>query len=465
MDLNQLRKLALDGESGQIEFKKSTADLTGACESLCGMLNAGVHAQAFIGIAGGKLIGQEISDRTQQEIAQCIKEFSPDPYIHFSLIPLAGKLQIIQLSATSRQDHLPYFFRGKAYLRIGTSTSLLSRDRLKNLFMEHQRRLHPYDGLETRDHSLADLDKQWIMRIVELGISANRLPISARSTLEEILTKFELIKGGLLTNAAVILFGKSDCRIPLQCTLMMARFKGTEKGEFLDHKQFVGNAFETLDEGMMFLSRHLPLRGRFEKNNIQRIDEPLIPSEALREALLNAICHRDYEHPGSSIHLAIYDNRVEIVSSGGFLPGIQASDLKKPHSSVLRNRLIAQVFYCAGFIEKWGQGTLKIAKLCADYRLPEPEFFDHPLWVGIILKAPITPDQTPKNSIDPQSRQGKILEELRKHKTLTIKEIHSVLPLFSRRTIQRELNALKENKFVNVLGIGTSNTVWALREE
>lgn len=464
MDLVALEKIAACGESAEVEFKKSTSDLSGACESLCGMLNAGIHGQVFIGVSGEKLVGQEISDRTQQEIAQCLKEFTPDPHIVLSIIPFIGKRKLIHLAANSRPSNLPYFFRGKAYLRVGTTTSLLSRDRLIAFVMEQQRRTHPYDTLETMEHSLADLDPEWIRRAVELGIAANRLPVAARGTPEEILTKFELLKGKRLTHAAVILFGKAGCRIPLQCTLMMARFKGTEKGEFLDHKQFVGNAFELLDEGMMFLSRHLPLRGRFEKNNIRRIDEPLIPTEALREALLNAICHRDYEHPGSSIHLAIYDDRVEIVSLGGFMPGIQASDLKKPHNSILRNRLIAQTFYYTGLVEKWGQGTLKIAKLCAEASLPEPEFFEHPLWVGVILRAPVAQHQTLK-PIDESSRQEKILKVLRLHKKLTMKELHTILPSVPRRTLQWEMQLLKNKAVVDVSGIGTSSTQWILREE
>lgn len=87
MDLITLEKIAAAGESANIEFKKSTADLQGGCESLCGMLNAGLDALIIIGIAGTKLVGQEISDRTQQEIANHLKEFAPDPQIQFHLIP------------------------------------------------------------------------------------------------------------------------------------------------------------------------------------------------------------------------------------------------------------------------------------------------------------------------------------------------------------------------------------------
>lgn len=224
---------------------------------------------------------------------------------------------------------------------------------------------------------------------------------------------------------------------------MMARFKGIEKGEFLDHKQFIGNAFEILDEGMMFLSRHLPLKGRIENNSIQRIDEPLIPTVALREAFVNAICHRDYEHPGSSIHLAIYDDRIEIVSSGGFMPGIQASDLKKPHKSILRNPLIAQVFYYVGYIEKWGQGTLKMAKLCTTAELPEPEFIDPPLWVGITIKAPI--NSSAKRLVS-ASKQEQILRILLEHHKLTTTELNNKLPSIPRRTLQWELQQLKTLK-------------------
>ena len=147
------------------------------------------------------------------------------------------------------------------------------------------------------------------------------------------------------------------------------------------------------------------------------------------------------------------------------MPGIQASDLKKAHNSILRNRLIGQVFYSVGYIEKWGQGTLKIAKFCAAFNLPEPEYFDHPLWVGIVLRAPISPYITPDNRRAPQLRQDQILEVLRMHKKLTAKDLSGLLPVFSYRTIQRELSSLKDKKLVEVSGIGTTSTIWTLREE
>lgn len=78
-----------------------------------------------------------------------------------------------------------------------------------------------------------------------------------------------------------------------------------------------GHAFGLLDEAMTFLMRHLPIRGRFEPNRLERIDEPLFPTAALREALVNALCHRDYSIPGGAVNVAVFDDRLEIWSAAG----------------------------------------------------------------------------------------------------------------------------------------------------
>ena len=459
MNLTTLKKLALTGESETLEFKKSTADLAGACESLCGMLNAGLRARVVIGVFGGKLVGQEVTDRTQQEISQYLRSFTPDPQIKLSMVAVEGSRHIIVLESLGKPGQIPYFFRGKAYQRIGTTTTLLTRDHLQTLFIKQHRQTHPYDASEAKKYALDDLDLERMQRAVELGILANRLPASARSSIKNMLFKLGLVIDNRLTHAAVILFGKSSAQLPIQCTMMMARFRGTDKGAFLDHKQIIGNSFDMLDEGMMFLSRHLPLRGTFEKDRLQRIDEPIIPTEVLREALVNAICHRDYEHHASSIHLAIYDDRVEIVNSGGLMPGIHLSDLKGPHKSVPRNPLIAQVFYHVGYVERWGQGTLKMINLCKNRGLSEPKFIEHPSWFGVSFAAPIQQPQPTSNALP---RREQILRALSTSNKLTINELCNIFPSLSRRTIQRELQTLKDENKVDVSGQGTSSTIWSL---
>lgn len=101
--------------------------------------------------------------------------------------------------------------------------------------------------------------------------------------------------------------------------------------EFMDQKQVHGHAFHLLEEAMLFLGRHLPVAGRIVPGVLERQDEPLFPLEALREALVNALCHRNYSHPGGSMSVAIYDDRLEIWNDGPLPFGLTPEDLKRDH--------------------------------------------------------------------------------------------------------------------------------------
>ncbi|MBI3924540.1 MAG: hypothetical protein HY319_03290 [Armatimonadetes bacterium] len=125
---------------------------------------------------------------------------------------------------------------------------------------------------------------------------------------------------------------------------------------------------------MLFLTRHLPVAGRLQPGVFERYDEPLFPTLALREALVNALCHRDYSAPGGSISLAIYDDRLEITNEGRLPEGLRVEDLKLDHPSRPRNPLIARAFYLRKLVEEWGRGTLQIVELCTKAGHPEPEF-------------------------------------------------------------------------------------------
>jgi len=119
---------------------------------------------------------------------------------------------------------------------------------------------------------------------------------------------------------------------------------------------------------------YVPIAGRVVPNLFERVDDPLYPPGGLREALANALCHRDYSIGGGAVSLAIYDDRLEI-SSTGMLPfGLTAADLLRPHPSRPWNPIVAQVFYRRGIIESWGRGTIKIAELNERAGLAAPEF-------------------------------------------------------------------------------------------
>ena len=113
----------------------------------------------------------------------------------------------------------------------------------------------------------------------------------------------------------------SHCLLPNypQCALRMARFRGSDKSEFLDNRQEIGNAFDLFQRAQRFVRDHLPVAGRVLPNVFERVDDPLYPPAALREAVANALCHRDYSIAGGVVSIAIFDDRLEI-SSTGVLP-------------------------------------------------------------------------------------------------------------------------------------------------
>lgn len=166
----------------------------------------------------------------------------------------------------------------------------------------------------------------------------------------------------------------------------MARFRGTDKSEFDDNRQKYGNAFDIFKWAQQFYIDHLPVAGRIPPGSFEREDEPLYPTEALREALANAICHRNYSIGGGCVSIAIYDDRLEI-SSDGILPfGLTPEELFRPHRSLPWNPLIARAFYMRGIIETWGRGTIKMRELTLAAGLPEPEIISGTGSVSVIFR-------------------------------------------------------------------------------
>lgn len=144
--------------------------------------------------------------------------------------------------------------------------------------------------------------------------------------------------------------------------------------DFIDNRQYWGHAFDLLRRGESFLLDHVPIAGRIVEGRIRREDRPAYPPRATREALANAICLRDYTIPGGAIAVAMYDDHLEIVSPGGFHFGIEPAKLAVPHESKPWNPIIANVFYRAGVIERWGMGTLKILDWCQKFDCPKPDW-------------------------------------------------------------------------------------------
>ncbi len=272
----------------------------------------------------------------------------------------------------------------------------------------------------------------------------------------ELLRGLGLIKADGILRAAVVLFGRStrlEADMP-QCLLRVARFRGNDKTEFLDNRQFHGNAFRLLQHAERFLRESLPIAGRIVPSLFEREDDPLYPMAALREALANAICHRDYSIGGGSVAIGIYDNRLEITSSGTLHFGLTVDQLYRAHESLPWNPLIARAFYRRGIIESWGRGTLKIVELTEQAGLERPEIEE----AGGCVTVRFRPSRyVPPARVNHEltRRQRRILGFLADSKSLALREIREKLGTKAEEwAIKEDLALLKGLDLVATSGHG-----------
>ena len=361
------------GESATVEFKKSTAEKDRACRTLCAFAN-GEGGRVLFGVTpAGKAVGQSVSDRTLEELAQEFQNFEPPLFPTVERVPVEAGREVL-VASVAHSKRLTSF-RGVAYERVLNTTRVMSREEQQRLLVEELHAVQRWENQPAEGWDLSRLDLRELTVTLEESIRRGRSEDPGTREPMDILRGMNLlVNGNQLTRAAVALFCKEDTALPYftQFLLKVARFKGVMRDEFLDNRQFHGNAFALMRKAERFLIESLPIAGRIIPGRMEREDTPLFPVEALREALANAFVHRDYATGAGSVGVALYDDRLEIISIGDLHFGLTPEKLLREHESKPWNPLIAQAFYRRGIIEAWGRGTLKIARLMREAGLEPP---------------------------------------------------------------------------------------------
>lgn len=391
MDLKKLQSIIDAGESETVELKRSTAQLPRAGETLCAFLN-GSGGLVVIGVGpDGKLVGQDVADTTQQEIARVLDRFEPPAPVETRILSIPGSARsVIVLQVSRISDALPFIYDGRPYQRVGTTTSRMPQERYESLLLERAHARRRWENQPAVGVRLEDLDHEEILQTRESAIRHRRISAGTSREVGDILDRLGLRREGVLTQAAQMLYGTRFLPDYPQGRLKLGRFRGTKiTGDILDNKQEYMHAFAMVREAMAFLDRTLPLSGHFVEGRIEREDRLPVPPDALREVLLNAVMHRDYSHPGGDVAVAVFDDRIEISSLGGLPAGITAEMLSGPHQSVLRNPLIAETFHRTGAVEAWGRGTNRVIEECERWGVEPPTFEERTAAVMVTFHAPI----------------------------------------------------------------------------
>ena len=231
-NLEILNGLIAGAEGGTVEFKETTGQLERGMETLCAFLN-GTGGTVLFGVTDkGKIIGQEVSDKTKRDIAETIRRIEPFATIDISYTDIPGtNKSVIALSAEEQRYMRPFTYKGRAYQRIESVTSAMPQG-IYNLLVMQRGGTYAWDSMQNPGLKISDLDETAILGAVRGGIRGGRLPEgSMQEDVRTILEKFDLLNDGKLNNASVVLFGRNFYHYP-QCLLRLARFKGTTKDEF-----------------------------------------------------------------------------------------------------------------------------------------------------------------------------------------------------------------------------------------
>ena len=459
MTIDEVKALAECGESETLEYKTSTGTRREAAWTVCAMLNQRGGVVLFGVTPERKVVGQQVGEHTIEEISAELRRIDPAASPSVSRIRLVDDLEVIAVHV-SQGPARPYTYRGTAYRRVGDTTTALSAEDYNQILVERMHSGQRWENQPADGWSVNDLDIAEIRRVVAEGVRRGRMDEPPSRESADLLRGLGVLHDGLLLRAAVVLFGNRE-RLEVdmpQCLLRVARFRGTDKTQFLDNRQFNGNAFTLLASAERFLRDSLPIAARFEDDRFDRIDEPMYPPLATREALANALCHRDYSIGGGSIGVAIYDDRLEITSTGSLHFGLTPEKLFVPHESRPWNPLIARTFHRRGIIEEWGHGTLKMMDLTSAAGLPTLEIEDDGWCVTVRFRHGQFVPEPGRGEASFTKRKETILALLDgADDGLTRREIRARLGLsVSERQVRRSLEELQNSGLVVSPGRGRS---------
>lgn len=234
----------------------------------------------------------------------------------------------------------------------------------------------PFDQTICREAGYEAIDEKEVKdflknRAVKLKVDIPKSSI--KSILHNTLKVLKKEDGKLLpTNTGLLFFGKNPSEYIPHNEIRIARFKGIDRTLFIDSQEIKGPLYKMLDEVEMFFERNTRLASKIVE--FKRVDIPEYPYEAIREALINAIAHRDYTYRWAPIMCSIFDDRIEISSPGSLLPGLNISHLEGHHAT--RNKIICDIFHETKDMEKFGTGIGKMKRLMKKHGLTNPELLE-----------------------------------------------------------------------------------------
>lgn len=443
-------------EQQNIEWKESWRDEY--LRWICGFANA-QGGKLYIGCDDtGKVVGVSNSKKLLEDIPNKIRD-AMGIVVDVNWLT-EGDKEYIEI------DVPPYPIgiscKGVYYYRSGSTKQVLTGPALEAFLM----RKHG----ATWDHSplpvfkAEEVDDQIVEHFKKLAAAKGRIdPALLNESKKVLMEKLRLTNGDYLTNAAMLLFCEDPDKYQLGSYIKIGYFESDS--ELLYQDEVHGSILEQVDKAIELIYFKY-MRAKITYEEIYRRERYFVPEAALREALLNAICHKQYESR-IPIQVSVYDDRLYVANVGRLPENWTLENLMSKHASLPYNPDIAHIFYLAGFIESWGRGIEKICDSLKADNLPMPEYTVHPGDIMIKFTGPedrivrVNNKVNDRVNVHVNDRESALLNYLAQDPGYTVTQLAEMMNV-SRKTIAGYLRALKEKGAIE--RIGTTRTgYWKIK--
>ncbi|MCK5025965.1 MAG: putative DNA binding domain-containing protein [Nanoarchaeota archaeon] len=422
-----LQQILEEGEGQFIEFKE---DLDKSLsKEIVAFANAS-GGQIFLGINDkNRVKGIRITNKIKSQIIDIGKNCDPRIFLKLE------ELNSILIVNVSESENKPHQCSSGFYLRLGSNSQKLSRDEILEFCIKENK--IRFDEQICTGFDFKDFDDDKFNEYIMLANISNNL------NTKDMLWNLKVLTEKGMTNAGVLFFAKEPYKYISSSKIRCVLFRGNDRINILDKKEVDKGIIGNIEFAVNYLRDHVPVR--FKIKGIRRFEYPQFPEEAYREAIVNAIIHRDYFENGEvaveKLKSAIYIN-----NPGGLLPSFPKEDFGK--LSWPRNRLLADLISKTYLMEKVGTGIKRIKSLCAknnnavDLRYRKTHFF-------VEMKSPSSDEERlgenqiknyPKSS---EKTSEEIMNIMKKDSNISAKEIAKILGK-TPRAIEMQIARLKE---------------------
>jgi len=383
MDERQISKIIEAGETQDVEFKQSVHSFQELSKHMCGLAN---HEGGIVLIGvNAKKEAIEIADdldKLQQKIAAAAKAVAPPIFPTIEVVSQKGK-KIIAITIQKAPDSTYHTFDGVIYSKIGSTLHKFEGPQIAEFL--RMRQILSFDET-TSNAKISDLDDQKI--IDYLNLSKQQDFLSSHSIKDFLVSSKLATQNDLkIKNAALLFFAKNPMQFNPQMEIKMVRFSGTEPVNIVSHELIQATLIESIERAMAFVKSNLSKRIEIG-GQAKREERYAYPIEVIREAIVNAVAHRDY-FSKDAIQIYVFDDRIEITNPGS-LPSALPKELFGT-LSVQRNPLTYRMLRDHHYVEGFGSGVPRMRTKMRDYGLDDPEFGIYPYFFRVLLRGSKAP--------------------------------------------------------------------------